>query len=98
MSGPNTRLSPRTLFNLRFVNNGEQLRFVDNPEASWPLEPGERLLWEGAPDPAPTKAARRAFIRCVLYAIILVLLAAYMLALLLSSNVDGFVEIHTADP
>ena len=74
------------------------MRFVDNPDASWPLEPGERLLWEGVPDPAPTKAARRAFIRCVLYAIILVLPAAYMLALLLSSNVDGFVEIHTADP
>ncbi len=63
----------------------------------WPLEPGERLLWEGAPDPSPTKTARRTFRRCVFYAAILALPGAYMLALLLASPVDG-VAIHPADP
>ena len=63
----------------------------------WPLEPGERLLWEGAPDPSPTKVARRAFRRCVLYAAILAIPGAYMLGLLLASSAAG-VAIHPADP
>ena len=76
--------------------------FRDSSEATqndtpWPLEPGERLLWEGVPDPSPTKVARRTFRRCVFYAAILALPGAYMLALLLASTVDGVV-IHPADP
>ena len=76
--------------------------FRDSSEATsngtpWPLEPGERLLWEGAPDPSPTKVARRTFRRCVFYAAILAIPGAYMLALLLTSTVDGIV-IHPADP
>ena len=66
-------------------------------DAPWPLEPGERLLWEGAPDPSPTMMARRTFRRCVFYAAILALPGAYMLALLLASPVNG-VAIHPADP
>ena len=76
--------------------------FRDSSEATpngtpWPLELGERLLWEGAPDPSPTKVARRTFRRCVFYAAILAIPGAYMLALLLASTMDGVV-IHTADP
>ena len=76
--------------------------FGDSSEAAqndtpWPLEPGERLLWEGAPDPSPTKVARRTFRRCVFYAAILAIPGAYMLALLLASTMDGVV-IHPADP
>ena len=66
-------------------------------DTPWPLEHGERLLWEGAPDPSPTKVARQTFRRCVLYAAILAIPGAYMLALLLASPVDG-VAIHPADP
>ncbi len=76
--------------------------FRDSSEATqndtpWPLEPGERLLWEGVPDPSPTKVARRTFRRCVFYAAILAIPGAYMLALLLASTMDGVV-IHPADP
>ena len=66
-------------------------------DTPWPLEHGERLLWEGAPDSSPTKVARQTFRRCVLYAAILAIPGAYMLALLLASPVDG-VAIHPADP
>jgi hypothetical protein len=76
--------------------------FRDSSEATqndtpWPLEPGERLLWEGVLDPSPTKVARRTFRRCVFYAAILAIPGAYMLALLLASTMDGVV-IHPADP
>ncbi len=66
-------------------------------DTPWPLEHGERLLWEGAPDPSPTKVTRQTFRHCVLYAVILAFPGAYMLALLLASPVDG-VAIHPADP
>ena len=66
-------------------------------DTPWPLEHGERLLWEGAPDPSPTKVARQTFRRCVLYAAILAIPGAYMLGLLLASSAAG-VAIHPADP
>lgn len=70
--------------NLRFVNNDGQLRFVDNSKVSWPLEPGERLLWEGAPDPAPTKAAHRITRRLLFWAALLFLIAAAWIVLRLT--------------
>ena len=57
-------------------------------DTPWPLEHGERLLWDGVPDSAPTKTARRIARRCVLYAVILVIPGAYMLAPL-GGTVDG---------
>lgn len=50
----------------------------------WPFKPGERLLWEGAPDPAPAKTARRIARRLLFWAAFLSLVAAAWVVLRLT--------------
>ena len=68
-----------------------------NSKASWPLESGERLLWEGAPDPAPTKSARRISRRLLFWAALLFLIAAVWIVLRLTV-IGGEIVVHAANP
>ena len=66
---------------------------VDSP---WPLEDGERVLWEGAPDAAPTKDDRAPVRRGVAWAAIAAALFAALLVWRLGFGDE--IVLHPADP
>ncbi|MBQ3809351.1 MAG: hypothetical protein II839_00865 [Kiritimatiellae bacterium] len=66
---------------------------VDSP---WPLEDGERVLWEGAPDATPTKDARALVRRGVVWAVIAAALFAALLVWRLGFGDE--IVLHPADP
>lgn len=65
-------------------------------DSPWPLEDGERVLWEGAPDAALTKDARALVRRGVVWAAIAAALFAALLVWRLGFGDE--IVLHPADP
>ena len=62
----------------------------------WPLEDGERVLWEGAPDATPTKDARALVRRGVVWAALFAALFAALLVWRLGFGDE--IVLHPVDP
>ena len=65
-------------------------------DSPWPLEDGERVLWEGAPDATPTKDARALVRRGVVWAAIAAALFAALLVWRLGFGDE--IVLHPVDP